>query len=142
MVSLESQRKVCKGEYAHYSDASNKTPRFRGADGTIAQNNVENANIIIPHFEKIYNNQKSVDFEFVNKHLKQFPVELDLDENLDFDEFNEVLGQIANGKTGGENEVPLKLSKPQMTNTMRDYTNLPTISLMVTKTLTAGTEDY
>ena len=72
----------------------------------MAQNDAENAEIIIPHFQKIYNNQKPVDFEFINEHLKQFPVELDLDGNLDFDEFNEVLGQIANGKAGGENKVP------------------------------------
>ena len=51
-TAWKASKLVCKGKFAHYKDVLNKTSRFCNKEGNLAQNDAENADIVIPHLEK------------------------------------------------------------------------------------------
>jgi len=90
------------GDSAHHKKP--KTRSLWKADGTLTQNDEEEAEIWDPHFTKVFNNKRDVNWKVLEE-LSQFDTEHVLDSNLTYSEFEKALDGLANGKLPGENNV-------------------------------------
>ncbi len=78
---------------------------LRKADGTMARNEEENADIWEPHFTKVFNNNRDVDWTVLEEILQRETL-WELENDIDYEEFEEALDGLANYKAAGENGVP------------------------------------
>ena len=67
--------------------------------------NVENATILGPHFTRVFNNKRDVDWSVLSE-IEQRAVMHELDALLTWIEFEEALDGVKNNKASGENGVP------------------------------------
>ena len=101
-VAWESVKLLSKGQSAHHKKP--KTMAFRRSDGSLAQNDEEQMEVLETHFQKVFNNKREVKFETLNSVLQR-DIMHDQDRDVSFDEFEKALDGLANNKAAGENGV-------------------------------------
>ena len=64
ILAWEYNSLLAKGETAHHNRRTNIS--MRNEDGSLAQNDKENMNVMHPHFCRVFNNNKNIDFAVPN----------------------------------------------------------------------------
>ena len=94
---------LVKGETAHHNRRTNMA--MRNEDGSLAQNNKENMNVMHPHFGKVFNNQKEVDFTVLDLIPRRESME-HLDKHINWGELKKAISNLSTCKATGLNDVP------------------------------------
>lgn len=94
-LAWQSVKILTAGEKAHHK-APNQA--FKKPDWTLAQK------ILEPHFQKVFNNYRPVDFEIIDK-IPDCPTSHNEAQCISFAEFEEALDSLANDKACSENGV-------------------------------------
>ena len=91
------------GDTSHH--ASPTVMRMRLPNGEIATTDVENAYIFGPHFHRVFNNHRLLDWPVLDN-INQREVMEKLDHPISWDEVNKSTTELTNGKVPGLNGVP------------------------------------
>ena len=78
--------------------------------GKLATTDKENAELLGPHFEKVFNNHRSIEWEAINK-IKQRQTMNELNKPISWTELNPPIAKLANDKAPGLNKVPANALK-------------------------------
>eukprot|EP00985_Skeletonema_marinoi_P020300 scaffold12018_cov288-Skeletonema_marinoi.AAC.1 len=79
-------------------------------DGSLAQNDAENADVLRPHLTRVYQNEKEVSYERLQD-VDIKPTLHHLGQPINFNEFEECLNELQNCKAGGDNGVVPEMIK-------------------------------
>ncbi len=80
------------------------------ADGSLAKNGKENMSVCGPHFDRVYNNHRSINLTDLDN-VPQCPTLLKIDSPITFEEVNLAINKLKNGKSPGLNGIPPKAYK-------------------------------
>ena len=114
-LAWEHIRLLTGGTTVHHKKSV--TMAMKLENGRLTTNAKENMSVFGPHFERVYNNHRPVDFSILNE-IPQRPTLLDIDSPITFDEVNTAINKLKNGKSPGLNGIPPKAYKA-MNGTMR-----------------------
>ena len=90
------------GNSSHLKDVKNYSLRM--PDGNMTKNEDEKAEVWEPHFNKVFNNKRNVDWSVLDDILQRETMH-EHDNDLSRAEFDEALDGLANNKAPGENGV-------------------------------------
>ena len=85
-IAWQSVYKLANGESAYHKNL--KTMSLRKPDGTLARNDNENAEILKPHFQQVFNNNREVNWTVLDE-LEQHKTLHELDNDISYEEFEE-----------------------------------------------------
>ncbi len=80
-------------------------------NGKLVSSAKENMSVFGPHFERVYNNHRPVDLSILEE-VPQRPTMLDIDSPITFEEVNDAINKLKNGKGPGLNGIPPEHTKP------------------------------
>ena len=81
-TAWQSAKTIAKGEFTHYKESSNIA--LQKADGSLAQTDGENAEILDPHLQIVYNSGHPDDPKLIEKKLLQCETDHKLDGDISF----------------------------------------------------------
>ena len=96
----ESVRVVSGGDTSHH--ASLPAMRIRLPNGELATTDTENASVFGPHFHRVFNNHRPIDWPVLDK-IKQREVMDELDQPISWDDIKKATTKLANNKAPGLN---------------------------------------
>ena len=96
------------GDSAHIKNVTNYS--LRKPDGELTKKGDEAAKIWEPHFEKVYNNEREVNWSVLDD-INQREKVHNLDDDITRPEFDNALDGLVNLKAPGENGVPPDIIK-------------------------------
>ena len=94
---------LAKGETAHHNRRTNM--EMRNEDGSLAQYDKENMDVMHPHFGRVFNNQKYVKFTVPNL-IRQREMMQYLDRDITWAELKQAIANLKTQKAPGLNQVP------------------------------------
>ena len=99
----ESVRVLSGGDKRHH--ASPTVMRMRLPNGELATTDVENASLFGPHFHRVFNNHRLIDWPVLDK-IKQREVIDKLNHPISWNEIKKSTTKLSNDKAPGLNGVP------------------------------------
>ena len=103
---------LIKGESAHHQ--RRPTMAMQLPDGTRASNAADNMSVFASHFQRVYNNHRSVDFAYAD-HIPQRRILWELNDPITWDEFMKAVKKLKNTKAPGLTGVPPEAFKAMTT---------------------------
>ena len=73
--------------------------------GKLATADKEKAEVLGPHFEKLFNNHRPIEWEVINE-IKQLQTMNELNKPISWAELKTAIAKLANDKAPGLNKVP------------------------------------
>ena len=95
---------LCGGERLHHK-AKKQTMSMKMEDGGLSSTDEEHIGVFGPHFDRVLNNKKEIDFTVLEL-IKQRETMTELDDPLTRDEFERAVDKLKAGKASGLNGVP------------------------------------
>ena len=117
----ESVRDLSGGGTGHR--ASPTVMQMRLTNGELETTDTENASVFGPHFHRVFNNYRQIDWPVLDK-IKKREVTDELYQPISWDEKNKAITKLANDKAPGLNGIPPNVFKAL------DNTNLSWILLL------------
>ena len=99
----ESVKILAGGMTSHHEKPT--VMRLRLTNGELAANDAENASVMGPHIEKVYRNQRPVDWSALQGLLQRTSM-LKPDNLISWEEVKLAVSKSSNGKSLGLNDVP------------------------------------
>ena len=102
----------CKYTHQRYYQRSRKTHHHADAPAyrKTGYNGQRNAGVLGPHFEKVFNNHRPIDWKVINK-IKQRQTMHELNKPISWAELKTAIVKLANDKATGLNKVPPNVFK-------------------------------
>ena len=97
---------------------------MRLPDETRASNAADNMSVFAPHFQRVYNNHRSVDFEYA-AHIPQQRILWELNDPITWDEFMRAVKKLKNTKAKNTKAPGLAGVPPDHTHSPLILNNLP-----------------
>ena len=107
-LAWKSIKTITKNFKAHHIPA--KVMRMRRQNGELATTDKENMEVMMPHFTKVFNNDKPVDWTLLNE-IKQKATMFDLNDPTTYLEFSRCLFRMKNNKAPGISGVTVEAIK-------------------------------
>ena len=102
-ATYESVKILTGGTTSHHAKPT--IMRMRLPTGKLATTDKENAEVLGPHFEKVFNNHRPIEWNVIDK-IKQRQTMYELNEPISWAELKTAIAKLANDKAPGFNKVP------------------------------------
>ena len=99
----ESVKILTGGTTSHHAKPT--ITRMRQPTGKLVTTDKENAEVLGPHFEKLFNNHLPIELEVINE-IKQRQTMDELNKPISWAEIKIAIAKLANDKAPGLNKVP------------------------------------
>jgi hypothetical protein len=107
-IAWEYIRILASGTTGHHK--KKVTMAMKMANGKTATTSKENMEVLGPHFDKVYNNHRPVDFTILDD-IPQRSTLSDIDSPITYDEVDAAINKLKSGKSPGLNGIPQEAYK-------------------------------